>query len=405
MTPPARPNILMVVFDSLGETALQEHIDVLPTLRALQSNSLHFSQAFTCSPESSPARASLFTGLDVAAHNLWTDGVALPGRETPLPEVFAQNGYDSWLVGRRHLAGVSNWTTEHARPNEYHHFDWAHGPLHRSRQNAYLSWLEHTAPSIYTEVFPRQADPDDTEIPQAHHEAMANVPDHLSFNAWVGTKVCGRVELGGPFFGVAGFVVGHSMGGGPALVEALDPKALRQADAALATVLSGVPQNTVIVVTAGRGCVGSVAAQPLNNAAIHVPLLLCAPHLAQQSIGGLVSTMDVVPTLCDLAQVRRPQRLQGQCLTSVTPRGWALSRLRHPGHPHQTALNTKHWKLVLTHGEPRETRLYDLSSDPKEAKNLAADPAHQDRLEEMLDHMMDARVALEDRTEPRIAKF
>lgn len=46
------------------------------------------------------------------------------------------------LVGYRQLAGVANWTTEHARNGEFHHFDWAHGPLHSFRQSAYLAWLQ-----------------------------------------------------------------------------------------------------------------------------------------------------------------------------------------------------------------------------------------------------------------------
>ena len=56
-------------------------------------------------------------------------------------------------------------------------------------------------------------------------------------------------------------------------------------------------------------------------------------------------------------------------------------------------------------GRAAHDSLFDLTEDPGEASNLAADPAHQDRLEQMVDRMIDARVALEDRTEPRIAKF
>lgn len=196
MTLSERPNILLVAFDSLSAQDLAKHAGDLPTISACLGDSLTFTNAYAPSPEGGPARASLFTGLDMAAHGVWTDGVALPKRERPLPEVFRENGYHSWLVGRRQLAGVSNWTTEHARLLEYDHFDWAHGPLHRSRQNAYLTWLQQAAPETYADIFPRQADPDDTVIPPLQHNAMAALPDDLSFNSWVGQQVSSRINEG-----------------------------------------------------------------------------------------------------------------------------------------------------------------------------------------------------------------
>lgn len=401
-----RPNILLVVFDSLSAEAMQEHASDLLALTVLRAQGLNFENAYAPSPESSPARASLFTGLDMATHGVWTDGVALPKRETPIPEIFARNGYVSWLVGRRQLAGVSGWTTEHARLGEYHHFDWAHGPLHRSRQNAYLTWLEGTAPETYAKIFPRQANPDDTNIPSAQRQAIEELPDDLCFNTWVGQQVSTRIAGDEPFFGIASFVVGQSMGATRACVETLNQHALRQADGALAKIVLALPENTVIVVTAGRGSVKNAGSkQALQTSAIHVPLLLRPPNCEAQNIAGIVSTIDVAPTLYELAQVRPPQRIQGQSLVSMSPRDWSLSRLRNPDGPDQTALCVADWKLIVTHGDPKATYLYDLKAAADETLNLANDPSHLDTLENMMDLMIDARVAHEDRTEPRIAMF
>jgi len=167
----------MVLFDSLCQAALESH-----------------------------ARASVLTGLDTAAHGLWTDGVALPEREITLMASFAAQGYRSWHVGRRQLAGVSHFTTEHARAGECHAQDWAHGPAHRSRQNAYLNWLQATAPDIYSSVFPRQPNPDDTALSAAQHAQLADLPDELSFNVWAGGRAVSHLEAvttGQPFFGLA----------------------------------------------------------------------------------------------------------------------------------------------------------------------------------------------------------
>ena len=138
--------------------------------------------------ESSPARASLFTGLDPCVHGLWTNGVKLPPRERTFPEILARAGYANWLVGRRQLAGVSNWTTEHARQGEFAHFEWAHGPLHRSRQNAYLTWLQRNAPECHARIFPSQANADDTNVPPEQQAAMST-PTSSVFNHWVGVAL------------------------------------------------------------------------------------------------------------------------------------------------------------------------------------------------------------------------
>jgi len=399
----ARPNILLVVFDSLSAQDLAKHAGDLPTISALLGKSLTFTNAYASSPEGGPARASLFTGLDMAAHGVWTDGVALPKRERPLPEVFRENGYHSWLVGRRQLAGVSHWTTEHARLLEYDHFDWAHGPLHRSRQNAYLKCLQKTAPEAYAQIFPQQANPDDTVIPDWQRDAMAGLPDDLGFNTWVGHQVCNRID-DTPFFGVAGFVVGQSMGSSGAPTEVLNPRALAQADAALGAILQNLPDNTVVALTAGRGSV-THPANPLKESAIKIPLALRVPNRAAETADKAVSTLDVAPTLYALAQLRPPHRIQGQCLITSERRGWALCRLRHPDQPHQTALIARRWKLVMTHGAAQTLQLFDLEADPAEANDLSEDHDNQGKVEHMLDQMIDSRVALEDRTEPRIAKF
>lgn len=426
MTGQDRPNFLVVVFDSLGAQELSALADKLPTLSGLQQTSICFSNAYAPSPESGPARASLFTGLDMAAHGVWTDGVALPDTERTFPERMMECGYRTWLVGRRHLAGVSNWTTEHARPNEYAQFQWAHGPLHRSLQNAYLIWLQTTAPDTYYGIFPSQANADDTVIPAIQHDAMAAIPDDLSFNTWVGLQSTNcLIDHAGqnPFLGVVGFVVGDRMGSDPSdgsICEPLNARALQQADAAIGDLLNtlaskGLADTTTLVITAARGSASPLTpGQALQENAVKVPLMIRIPNGAARAVDAITSTVNIAPTLYDLAHVPVPTRTQGVNLLTQdatnTPLGWALSRLRHPAQTWQTALHTAQLKLVVSHGTPDagippSYRLFDLRADPGETTDLAPAAAHQTNLENMLDLAIDARVALEDRTEPRIAKF
>jgi len=56
-------------------------------------------------------------------------------------------------------------------------------------------------------------------------------------------------------------------------------------------------------------------------------------------------------------------------------------------------------------GEPASFSLFDLKLDPEQLNDLSNSPQHQNQLEVMIDQLIDMRVALEDRTEPRVAKF
>jgi len=140
-------------------------------------------------------------------------------------------------------------------------------------------------------------------------------------------------------------------------MEALDVRALRQADLALTSVLAALDahalrDNTVVVVPAGRGNRSARAAHaPMHDDALNVPLLLGAA------------------TLYALTGVAAPTRLQGVSLLTEPPRGWVLARCRHPLSAHQSALRTERWKLVVTHGDGvTESRscLYDVHADPDE---------------------------------------
>jgi len=334
------------------------------------------------------------------------------------------------------MAGVSNWTTEHARADEYSQLEWAHGPLHRSRQNAYLIWLQETAPEHYAQIFPRQANPDDTVIPPEQYAAVAALPDELSFNHWVGERTCNLIashqqeQQQQPFLAVAAFSVGASMGAAPTQNgdnEELNGNALQQADTALSQMLAQLVDNndqeTVVIVTAARG--NAISGDPdstMQDRALKVPLLMRREGQTPQIIKEPVSTIDIAPTILEIACLPQKARLQGTSLLDVvngtTQRGWALSRLRNgEGHDSpdekynwQTALLANNMKLIVNHGNTQtgaaaSYRLFDLASDPDEQINLASDEGYANDLEDMTDLMIDARCALEDRTEPRVAKF
>ncbi len=127
--------------------------------------------------------------------------------------------------------------------------------------------------------------------------------------------------------------------------------------------------------------------------ALEIPLLIRSPDLASGVVPGPVSTQDLAATLTEALGVEWPRdgsggvsflsHLRGEALA---PRGALLAR--GTGERPFWSMREDHWMLIAQPtGGYRE--LYDLASDPKQLKNLAAtDPkraqAFVDRLSEQL---------------------
>ena len=425
-------NIVFCLLDSLSFEDF-DSLDCagdLPVLSELRKNSVAFTRCYTPSPQSSPARASLFTGLDPSVHGLWINGVALPDKETTFAMRLLSAGYETYLAGRCQLAGVSRWTTEQTRANEYTQMDWAHGPLHRSRQNAYLNWLKEHASEHYSTLFESQADPEITTLSLKQRDALKNLPYESSFNFWVGkcvTEWFKSTSPSKPFLAIAGFSVGDGLGTEPQSGgdgEGLCRKALMQADAAIGCIVeqlkaSDHADDTVLIVASARGnCDVAGTANQMKERSIKVPLLISYPGCDQKTIHTPVSTIDIAPTVLKLANVAPGSRMQGSCLPGVADAAepaasWTMTRLRAfatSGERNwQMAFCADNMKLVVKHGDvpngQEKMSLYNLATDPQEQINLALDQAFTSELEDILDQMIDARCALEDRTEPRTADF
>ena len=117
-----------------------------------------------------------------------------------------------------------------------------------------------------------------------------------------------------------------------------------------------------------------------------VPLMVAAPGLTPQRIETPVCTIDVTPTLCDLAGISMDEVMpwtdgeslvplaQGRARTSPVAMEYAAEGSITP----LVALRQGRWKYTRCLADPEQ--LFDLAADPDEGTNLAADPAHADTL-------------------------
>jgi iduronate 2-sulfatase len=185
------------------------------------------------------------------------------------------------------------------------------------------------------------------------------------------------------------------------------------ADAQIGKVLealeaNGFAENTIVVLWGDHGWHlgdhGMWCKHTNYQQAARIPLIISAPgdRRAGEASAELVESVDVYPTLCELAGLDAPYELDGSSLVPlladssaksdglalhVFPRGKLLGR----------AVRTDRYRLVewKTPGAPPEDavlELYDYETDPAETRNLAADePAVVAQLRSILDQQPEAK--------------
>lgn len=96
MTPTQRPSVLLIAVEGLGRDALLcgESLPSLSGVQILCQDSVRFTHAFTTSPLSQPALASLMTGQWPLEHGVWDNGATyLTGYKETVAEVALKLGY------------------------------------------------------------------------------------------------------------------------------------------------------------------------------------------------------------------------------------------------------------------------------------------------------------------------
>lgn len=113
-----------------------------------------------------------------------------------------------------------------------------------------------------------------------------------------------------------------------------------------------------------------------------VPLMISAPGMPAGRVDQPVSTIDVLPTLCELAGLPMDEIApwtDGVSLAQGAERGPVPMEYAAEGSVAPlVALRDGRWKYVQCAAAPE--MLFDLETDPDERVNLAADPAHAEVL-------------------------
>ncbi|HEX5418052.1 MAG TPA: sulfatase/phosphatase domain-containing protein, partial [Chloroflexota bacterium] len=174
---------------------------------------------------------------------------------------------------------------------------------------------------------------------------------------------------------------------------------------------AGLAENTLFIYTTDHGIAFPGAKGTLRDPGLEVSLLARGPRgfAGGKRVRGLVSNLDLYPTILAVAGVQSPSDTQGVSLLPLVDGSAAAVRdavygelTYHTAYDPQRGIRTERYKYIRsfeerpeslpTHVDPSPTKdflrdqgyfqrpraaeqLYDLAADPGERNNLAADPA------------------------------
>ena len=371
------------------------HAIPTPNIQRLAEEGVLFRKAFCANPTCSPSRASLLTGQ--WAHSCGMGGLANRGWSLPCPDhlimhTLKQAGYVTAMAGFQHVvkdvstagytrilsqkkekAGAEERAVEFLSEtrNQPFFLDVGFGETHRrgARFDNQPEGEEKTDPRYVKPPAPFLDTPE-TRQDMAEYIDAARTLDYKM----------GRV------------------------FEAIDR--------------NGLTDNTMIICTTDHGLAFPNMKCHLTDHGIGVMLIVKGPKgfNGGKVVDGMVSQVDLFPTICELIDIETPLWLQG---TSITPLIHGEKEIRqeifaevnyHCCYEPQRAVRTNRWKYIQRYDQAttlampncdegisknymikhnwhqkrlESERLYDLVYDPDETNNLVHDNQHQEILEEM----------------------
>jgi arylsulfatase A-like enzyme len=417
--PTKKPNFVVIVADDHTYRAIGYNNAAVktPNLDRLAAEGLRFDRAFVASPICAASRASLMSGVYPQQHgsvSLFRGGflksVVKEHRFATLPEVLGKAGYHSALYGKSHL-GLGDPTTfgfaegrEIGDVNDDEIFAEADKFLQREAKTGrpFLLWLTPhnphlplTAPQRFKDLYKDadiQLDPNWRESPLLQSFFNQAGAGDIEFRDGK-NLVYPRAPAG-------------ATGGPPrnesqmkevikayyADISCLDDQIGRLVDQLKA---AGLYENTYILYLADNGYHlgnhGLGNKITMHEESVRVPMLIHSPLLPVKHArsGALVSSLDVYPTLLELAGAQPQTPLMGKSLRplldkpSATVRDHVISECVGPpdrrlGTGHRM-VRTEHLKYILSSSD--DEAFFDLSSDPYEMTNLIADASQKDEIE------------------------
>ncbi len=429
-----QPNILIIMVDQLNGTLFPDGpADWLhaPNIKKLAARSTRFANAYTASPLCAPARASFMSGQLPSRTGVYDNAAEFASSIPTYAHHLRRAGYQTCLSGKMHFVGPDQmhgfeerlttdiypadfgWTPDYRKPGEridwwYHNMGSVTGAgvaeitnqmeyddevaYHATAKLYDLSRGNDGRPWCLTVSFTHPHDPyvarqkywdlyadcdhllpDVGPIPyddqDAHSKRILDANDRDNFNITEDhIKRARRAYF--------------------ANISYLDDKV-----GEILQTLEDTRQDATIMFVADHGDMlgdrGLWFKMSFYEGSARVPLMIAAPQMEAGLNATPVSSIDVLPTLCDLAGVDMSEVMPWTDGQSIVPMGQGVERTApvameyaaEGSYAPLVSLRYGKWKYNRCALDPDQ--LFDLDADPNELTNLADHPDHQGTLTQL----------------------
>jgi choline-sulfatase len=423
----ARPNILILMVDQLNGTLFPDGpADWLhaPNLKALAARSVRFANAYTASPLCAPARASFMSGQLPSRTGVYDNAAEFASSIPTYAHHLRRAGYYTCLSGKMHFVGPDQmhgleerlttdiypadfgWTPDYRKPGE--RIDWWYhnlgsvkgaGVAEITNQLEYDDDVAHQAvQKIYDLSRGADARPWCMTVSFSHpHD-----PYVARRKYWDLYEGCNHVTPQGdaiPYddqdphskrlmdacdwraFDITPDQVARARRGYFANISYVDDKI-----GEILTAMEASLQEAVIVFTSDHGDLlgerGLWFKMNFFEGSARVPLMMAGAGLEPRRIETPVSTIDLTPTLAELAGVSMADVApwtDGISLVGLAKGGTrtapvAMEYAAEGSIAPLVALRDGRWKYIRCAADPE--MLFDLEADPQERRNLAGEADH-----------------------------
>lgn len=421
------PNIIFILnddqrYDAMGflDPALET-----PHMDRIAREGVHFPNTFVTTALCSPSRASILTGQYMRNHGVADNNIRFREGTALFPQALQRAGYATAFIGKWHMGhsddpqpGFDHWISfkgqGHYLPN-----DGKDGPRHllningeKVEQKGYLTdelnqfaldWLEtrkgdqpfflylsHKA--VHANFTPAERHKDlfgrgSITVP----DSMANTEENYAGKPrWVKDQRNSWHGVDFPYHSTLD-IVDYKLRYNQTLIAV---------DDGIGAILAhlekhGMLENTIVVMMGDNGFLfgehGLIDKRHAYEESMKVPFIAMGGGMKAGRVDNtLIANIDIGPTFLALAGASSDAKFDGmsfaqQLMGRPYEGKWRDTinyeyywEYNYPHTPTTLAVRGQRYKYIQYHGVWDTEELYDLLEDPKEMKNLIADPDSQD---------------------------
>ena len=432
----SKPNFLIIMVDQLNGTFFPDGpADWLhtPNLKRLASNSVRFKNAYTASPLCAPGRASFMSGQLPSQNGVYDNAAEFSSTIPTYAHHLRRAGYQTCLSGKMHFVGPDQlhgfeerlttdiypadfgWTPDYRKPDEridwwYHNLGSVTGAGIGEISNQ-LEYDDEVAFNAKSKIYdlarghdPRPwcltvsfTHPHDPYVARKKYwdlyENCSHLLPEVSKISYEDHDVHSKRIFDANdwrSYEIDDVMIERSRRAYFANISYLDDQI-----GELLKTLEETDQEAVIIFVSDHGDMlgerGLWFKMSFFEGSARVPLMISASSMSSQVINSPVSTIDLCPTICELAGVTMSEVtpwIMGESLCGIM-RGEKrqspvlMEYAAEASHAPMVCIRKDRWKYIFCSLDPEQ--LFDLDKDPNELDSLIENTDYKSTIQSFRD--------------------